>query len=826
MAIKLNQREIKSRAIHFAKEWEDVENERAEAQSFWNDFFEVFGVSRRRLGTYEEPVKRLGDKRGFIDLFWKKQLIVEHKSKGEDLDKAYTQAVEYLNGIADEDLPKYILVSDFDRIRLHDLEDDTDVEFNLKDLHKKIELFGFISGYEKREYRDEDPVNIRAAELMGKLHDSLYDNGYIGHELEIFLVRTLFCLFADDTGIFQPKDQFTFFIEELTREDGSDLGARLNHLFQILDTLETKRQKNLDETLNSFPYVNGDLFKENLRAPAFDSKMRKILLDCCYFDWSQISPAIFGSMFQSVMDKGKRKNLGAHYTSEQNIMKAVKGLFLDELYEEFEKIKGLRRDKKKQLTGFHRKLANLKFFDPACGCGNFLIIAYREIRLLEMLVLKEIFKLEGKHATAVFDLEHLTLIDVDAFYGIEIEEFPTRIAETAMWLVDHQMNIKMGEEFGDYFVRLPLKKSPHIIHGNALDMDWNEIVSKDELSYILGNPPFIAKKNRDTAQNEDMKRVCSDINNYGLLDYVCCWYVKAVEYINGTGIKVAFVSTNSITQGEQTGVLWPYLFRKGLKIHFAHRTFKWYNQAKGKAQVYVVIIGFALSDTDKKLLYDYETPSSEAMEMRVKNINPFLVDFDDLVIVNRSKPICDVPDIVFGSMPNDGGNFLFTDDEKKEFLKMELNAKQYIKPLISAKEYLSGEKRWCLWLDGAKPSEWRKLKEVVKRVDNVKKLRSESKREATNKLAAYPHLFGEIRQPVSNYIFIPLTTSEHRRFIPMAFLTKDKIVNNTCSVIPNATLFHFGVLMSSMHMAWVRQICGRMKSDYRYSNNLVYNNYP
>ncbi|KAF0152553.1 MAG: hypothetical protein FD143_869 [Ignavibacteria bacterium] len=867
----LSWNEIRKRAIEFSKEWEDESREHAEAKSFWDSFFSIFGISRKRLASFEEPVKNFNKEQGFIDLFWKSNLIVEHKSKGKDLDKAYSQALAYFGGLNEEELPKYVIVSDFARFRLYDIEADTHHEFTLKELPKNIHRFGFILGYQKKTYKEEDPVNIKAAEMMSKLHDALLDSGYSGHQLEVFLVRILFCLFADDTGIFN-KDIFSFYIENKTKIDGSDLGMHLAIIFQTLNADENLRQKNLDEDLAAFPYVNGKLFEEHFPVPSFDSNMRKILIGAMEFNWSNISPAIFGSMFQYVIDKDKRRNLGAHYTSEKNILKLTKSLFLDELYDEFEKAKkSIAR-----LEALHTKIAKLKFFDPACGCGNFLIITYRELRLLEIEILKEIFRLR-KNEQLELNVQELSKIDVDSMFGIEYEEFPARIAEVALWLTDHQCNVRLSEEFGQYFRRLPLKKSPNIIHGNALRIDWLKLVSEVDIDitasttnvfvneplaayntvnvftkevnivnrkpeaplqvkggfdYILGNPPFVAKKNRTKEQNEDMALVCGNVKNYGLLDYVSAWYIKAAHYLNNNSTlkpastKVAFVSTNSISQGEQVGALWNYLLSQNIKIHFAHRTFKWSNEARGQAAVYCVIVGFSNFDITTKYIFDYETPQSEPHEVRAKNINPYLVDTDDITIENRNEPICNVPSISFGSMPNDDGNFLFSDDEKEDFLLKEPKAKKYIKPLISAKEFLNGEKRWCLWLENISPAELRSLTAVLKRVENVKKYRLNSQREATVKLAAYPYLFGEIRQPNSEFVLIPRHSSENRKYIPIGFFDKSFIASDSCSIIPKAAYFHFGILTSLMHNTWMRQVCGRIKSDYRYSNKLVYNNFP
>jgi len=813
----LSWNEIKTRALAFAKEWQEVCSEDAEAKSFWDSFFNVFGISRKRVASFEEPVKKLGDKQGFVDLFWKGILIVEHKSRGKSLDKAYTQALNYFPGLNDRDLPKYVIVSDFARFRLYDLEVNEQHEFELTDLHKNVRLFGFIAGYQTHKIQTQDPVNIKAAEQMGKLHDQMKEVGYTGHALEVYLVRLLFCLFADDTGIFE-RQQFQEYIEQRTNEDGSDLGHHLSTLFQVLNTPRAKRLTNLDEQLAAFPYVNGKLFEEMLPAAGFDAAMRQTLLDCCALDWSRISPAIFGSLFQSIMDKQARRNLGAHYTSEENILKLIKPLFLDNLWEEFEKIK----HNKNRLLEFHKKLRRLNFLDPACGCGNFLVIAYRELRLLELAILR------ASRVTMQSELNIHALINlnVDQFFGIEIEEFPAQIAQVALWLMDHQMNLLVSEEFGLYFVRIPLETSSTIVCGNALQIDWETVVPARHVSYIMGNPPFVGKHLRNKAQNEDMETVCATLQNYGMLDYVCAWYVKAVQFIKDTDIKVAFVSSNSITQGEQVGTLWQWLLYNGVKIHFAHRTFRWSNEARGKAAVFCVIIGFGLQETKTNRLYDYADPDAEPHEIIARNISPYLIDAANTFATSRSKPICEVPNMVYGSKPTDGGYLLLSDDEKTEFLSKEPPADKFIKPLISAHEFINGEKRWCIWLAHSEASEFRKFAEVMKRIEGVRKFRQESKKAATVKLAEVPYLFAEIRQPDSGYVLIPRHSSENRRFVPMAFFNKKYIVSDSCASIPHATLYHFGVLQSLMHMAWTRQVCGRIKGDYRYSNNIVYNNFP
>lgn len=814
----LSWNEIKSRALAFAKEWENESSEDAEAKSFWDDFFNVFGISRRRVATFETAVRKADQKQGFIDLLWKGVVLVEHKSRGKDLDRAFQQAKDYFPGLKEHELPKYILVSDFDRFRLHDLDAGTSAEFALSDLPNQVHLFGFIAGYEKRTYKEEDPVNIKAAELMGKLHDRLEEVGYTGHALEVYLVRLLFCLFADDTGIFE-KGTFWEYLDLKTKPDGSDLAAHLSLIFHTLNTPKETRLKNLDEHLAAFPYVNGRLFEETLPPAAFDSKMREMLIEACGLDWGKISPAIFGSMFQAVMNPKERRNLGAHYTSEKNIQKVIRPLFLDELYSEFEKAKGNRN----RLNELHVKISKLHFLDPACGCGNFLIISYRELRELEILILREL----NKSGQGFLDVREIIRVDVDQFAGIEYDEFPARIAEVAMWLIDHQMNMKVSEEFGQYFVRLPLSKAAKIVHGNALRLDWGEVVPKETLDYILGNPPFVGKQYQNEEQKADMERLFAKVDGAGVLDYVTAWYAKAARFIQDTGIRCAFVSTNSIAQGEQVGILWGELFnRYRMKIHFAHRTFSWSNEARGNAAVHVVIIGFGMQDVGNKRIFDYTEIKGEPQERKVKNINPYLVEGNDSIISTRKEPICNVPKIVYGSMANDGGNLILSEGDKEELLTKEPDAGKFIRLFLGSEEFINNIKRYCLWLKNIKPEELRNLPLVKNRVEAVKIHRSKSTRATTQKLAAFPHLFGEVRQSESNYLLIPGVSSENRKYIPIGFLPPEVIASDLARMVPNATLFHFGVITSQMHMTWVKYVCGRLKSDFRYSNSIVYNNFP
>jgi hypothetical protein len=819
----LSWNEIKTRATAFAKEWQDESREDAEAKSFWDAFFNVFGITRRRIASFEEPVKKSDDKGGFIDLLWRGQLLVEHKSRGKSLDKAFNQAKEYFPGLKERDLPKYILVSDFSKFRLYNLESDNlesseQIEFDLKDLYKNVKLFGFIAGYQTQIIKPQDPINIKAAERMGKLHDALKSVGYTGHALELYLVRLLFCLFAEDTTIFD-KRLLQDYIETKTSADGSDLAHHLSSLFYVLNTPLEKRLNNLDESLAAFPYVNGKLFEETLPPAQFDSKMRESLLDLCALDWSIISPAIFGSLFQSIMDADARRNLGAHYTSEENILKLIKPLFLDALWAEFEKIKG----NKKRLPEFHKKLRDLIFFDPACGCGNFLVITYRELRLLELAVLRASIT-SGQQ---VLDVQTLINVDVDQFYGIEIEEFPAQIAQVALWLTDHQMNMKVSEEFGAYFARIPLKATPHIICGNALQLDWTEVLPPSGCSFILGNPPFVGAMVMSDAQRQDMALVFHSLKGYGVLDFVSAWYWKAAQYIQGKLVRCAFVSTSSITQGEQVGLLWgPLMGRYGIQIHFAHQTFRWSNEARGIAAVHCVIIGFGLENIPAKTLYQYENIRALAHAQPAHNINAYLVDGPTVFLINRSTPICAVPQMRFGSMPRDGGNLILSPSERQDLLMSEPWMEPYVLRYTGADEFLNAGERYCLWLTETPPNLLTKSPKVMARLEAVRKFRQASTAVSTQRFASTPGLFCQIAQPNTDYLLVPGVSSEKREFIPIGFMPSTVVTSNLAFVVPNATYFHFGVISSTMHNAWVRFTCGRLESRYRYSKDIVYNNFP
>ena len=813
--------EIRARARRFAAKWEGAARERGEAQTFWNEFFEVFDMSRRRVAQFEKEVTKAGNRRGFMDLFWPGMLLVEHKSAGGDLDEAQRQGMGYFSGIAEEDLPKYVITCDFARFHLYDADTRESKRFALADLPDNAELFGFIAGYEKQEFRNEDPVNIRAAELMAGVFDALNEGGYRG-DGAMFLVRALFCLFAEDTGIFE-RGLFESFIRERTAKDGSDLGSRLAHLFQVLNTPPKERARMTDEFLLKFPYINGDLFGEKMDIPGTDSALREKILHACAFNWSEISPAVFGSLFQHVMNKDERRKMGRHYTTEENILKVTEPLFMEKLRAEFARAKESKS--KKRLESFHRRIAALTFLDPACGCGNFLIVAYRELRRLEIEVLRAIYP-KGTRAFKGLNVGALCRIDVDSFYGMELNDFSRQVAEVALWLTDHQMNREVSREFGDDYRRIPLKKSPHIHCVNALTADWRKIVAPEKLSHILGNPPFVGQAWRNAEQRAEMEELFDGVQGAGNLDYVAAWYLKAARYIKGTDITCAFVSTNSIVQGEQVAPLWRALQPEGVRVHFAHRTFAWTSEARGAAHVHVIIVGFGVEDTAQKFIYEYDTLKSAPHKMAAVNINGYLVDAANVSVEGCSKPLSSAPEIIRGNGPVDDGNFLFTPEEKEEFLRREPAAEKFLHRFLGSREFINDIERWCLWLTNATPKELRQMPAVMERVEKVRHYRNASKRKQTLKAAAQPALFAEIRQPETDYLLIPRVSSENRQYIPVGYMPANVIVSDGAVTVPNATPYEFGIITSAMHMAWMRTVASRLKSDYRYSHQVVYNTFP
>ena len=813
----LSWNEIKSRALAFSKHWADASNEDGEGKPFLIAFFEIFGITNKRIASFEHAVKKYGGGAGYVDLFWPGILLVEMKSRGKNLDRAHTQAMDYFPGIAERDLPRFVLVCDFARFRLFDLVEGAIYEFPLEELYKHVRLFGFIAGYQTQVIKPQDPINIKAAERMGRLHDQLRAIGYEGRPLELYLVRMLFCLFAEDTGIFE-KRQFQDYIELRTSVDGADLAHHLSTLFYMLNTPQDKRLKNLDEHLAAFPYINGKLFADMLPPASFDAAMRESLLDLCGLDWGRISPAIFGSLFQSIMDAQARRNLGAHYTSEENILKLIKPLFLDALWAEFEKIRG----NKKRLSEFHARLRTLTFFDPACGCGNFLVITYRELRLLEL----EVLRAANAGGQMALDVHQMIAVDVDQFYGIEIEDFPAQIAQVALWLVDHQMNMKVSEEFGAYFVRIPLNHSATIVHANALCLDWGAVLPPEKCAYLLGNPPFVGHQWRSAEQMADMASVWGDGGRFGRLDFVTCWHHKAVQYMkHNPKVVTALVSTNSICQGEQVGTLWSWMLEHGVKIHFAHRTFMWTSEARGRAAVHCVIVGFSLEDADEKVIFEYEDIKGEPHAIKARNINPYLVDAENIILPSRTATPAGLPQLIKGSQPTDGGHLILSEQEAEALQAEEPTAAKWLKTYIGGEELINGGRRYCLWLKGISPKELKSMPAVMKRVAAVSQARLKSPTKSVQAFADKPTLFTQDRQPDKDYLGVPEVSSERRRFIPIAFLSADIIASNKVQIVEGATQYHFGMLCSTMHNAWVRTVAGRLKSDYSYSP-AVYNNFP
>ena len=829
--MRLSWNEIRARAAAFAQEWADAGYEKGQTQLFYRDFFAIFALPVRRVAAFEEPVKLLGDKRGFIDLFWKGVLLVEQKSAGRDLTKAKAQAFSYFPGLKDADLPRYILLSDFQTFELHDLDEDESVAFTLAELPQHVEKFGFILGVQKRAFTDQDPVNIEASERVGQLHDALAVSGYTGHDLEQFLVRIVFCFFADDTGIFEPRDIFLDLLESRTREDGSDLGGWLAQLFQVLNIPADRRSKNLDEDLARFPYVNGDLFREPLLIPSFDSAMRQRLINACHFNWSDISPAIFGSLFQSVMDKDERRAQGAHYTTEKNILKVIEPLFLDELRAEFHRLRA-RRDNRRlpELIAFQQRLGRLRFFDPACGCGNFLIIAYRELRALEIEVLKEI----RPHGQLDMLAQSLSVVNVDGFYGIELGEFPAHIAEVALWMMDHIMNNRLSLEFGQTYARIPLEKSPHIRHGDALEIDWTALLPPEECSYVLGNPPFVGAKFQSPQQREQIRRIAALGKSGGTLDYVTAWFIKAGEYVQQSAAQIGFVATNSITQGEQVAQLWPILFdRCKLDIAFAHRTFAWGSDARGMAHVHVVIIGLAKRGAarQEKRLFSYDTPKGEPHESHHTVLSPYLFDASGLtdsrvVVKEEHRPINGLPKLIIGSKPIDGGYYIFNAEERATFLREEPDAEPYLRTFVGSREFLQGGERWILRLADVPPQVLKTLPKVRERIAAVRAYRLASKSKPTQALAATPTLYHVNVIPSTPFLVVPEVSSERRDYIPIGWLDPPVIPSNLVRIIENASKPLFALLTSAMHVSWLRYIGGRLESRYRYSIGLVYNTFP
>ena len=738
--MRLSWPEVRANAAKFAEDWKGKGYEKGQSQTFYNEFFEVFGVPRKQVAVYELRVRSLDPARtgGFMDLFWPGTLIVEQKSMGRDLSRALTQALDYYGWLPEAQRPRYMMVCDFQRFELYDLETGREWKFGLSDLKRHVEAFGFILGVQPRIFRNQSPVNKAASELMGRLHKALEDDGYTGHQLERLLVRLLFILFADDTGIFERKDMFLVFLEQRTSADGRDLGRWLGELFQVLDTPPERRQAALDADLAEFPYINGDLFRERIDLPAFDNAMRDMLLDASMFNWGEVSPAIFGSLFESVIDKVTRRKRGAHYTPEEAILKVIGPLFLDDLRAEFERLKALKSGREAALRRFHDRLGALSFLDPACGAGNFLVVAYRELRELERELLKE------TERQMVTDVRLLSKLNVDKFFGIEIDEFPAMIAQVALWMTDHIANTRLAEDFGQAYARIPLVTAPGIHHGDALELAWERVLAPEQCSFVLGNPPFVGAKLQSETQRAQVRRLARLPGSGGTLDYVAAWFIKAATYV-GTGEgRIGFVATNSITQGEQVAQLWPLLFRAGLEIAFAHRTFVW----PGRAAVHCVIVGLAQRGDEpaEKRLFSYADPKGDPAETRHPALTAYLFAPGGadrhLVVQEESRPIDGAPRIVSGSQPIDGGFYIFNAAERAEFLTREPGAKKFLRPYVGSEEYINGGNRWILALQSAAPADLRALPEVRSRMRQVRDFRRSSLSYSRRCALRLPEAFG------------------------------------------------------------------------------------
>ncbi|MHC1787428.1 MAG: DNA methyltransferase [Christensenellales bacterium] len=807
--------EIDTRAAAFAARWRDCSgDERQYGQTFEKDFMQVFGVDWLD-GFHEYQLRLLDGSIAYVDYLLPGKILIEMKSRGKSLPMAYSQAMSYVRALKPEEAPALVMVCDFDQVQVYSLKKDHPYKpFRVRQLRQHTRIFSLLAGYGTQdEEATEIEVNTAASYKMARIHDALKENGYSGHALEVFLVRLLFCLFADDTGIFE-KDSFQRYIAA-SREDGSDLSMRLGELFWVLNTPEHQRMKTLSDELKRFRYINGSIFRDPLPPASFNSKMRSALIEVSReFDWTQISPSIFGAMFQGVMDQEARRALGAHYTSQENILKLIRPLFLDELYDEFERSKATTRE----LKAFQDNLASLSFLDPACGSGNFLIVTYQELRRLEFEVLKLLH--EG-HQMAWVDA--LVKVKPGQFYGIEIEDFACQVAQMSMLLMKHLMDREVGDYFGVNIIDFPIRENANIVHGNALRLDWNEVCRADKLGYIIGNPPFVGGMQMNSQQKADMKDLLGHVKGYGEMDYVCAWYYRASQYIRNFPIRCAFVSTNSICQGQQVITFWSEMIEKQeIKIDFAYTSFVWSNLAKGLARVHCVIISFSKC----ALFPDTKHIITEDSIIEAQNINPYLMDAPNIFLHSISRPLCDVSPMRFGSMPRDGGHFILSAENKEELERECPIAEGWIRPYLGSNEFINKEDRWCLWLVGVGPGEIRKCPIVVERVEKVKEFRQNSIAAGTRKFAKTPTLFCQIAQPTSGqYLVIPKVSSEKRRYIPIGVLDAHTIASDLLFIVPNATLYEFGVLASNVHMAWMRTVAGRLEMRYRYSKDIVYNNF-
>ncbi len=832
-------------AKEFANRWENRGRERAECQSFWIDLLEhVFGVDDyTNYISFEEQAHI--DTTSFIDAYIApSKVLIEQKSADRDLHSKikqsdgslldpFQQAKRYVTGLPYHMHPRWIITCNFKSFLVYDMDlpNSEPQEILLKNLAREYNRLSFIVESESDHIQEEYATSLEAGEIIGEIYDAIlsqYNDAANPSpatlkSLNMFCVRIVFCLYAEDAGLFGRRNMFGDYIRKF---EAYLLRRALLDLFKVLDTKEEERDPYLEEDLAAFPYVNGGLFtEEDQTIPQLSESIKQLLLQRASgdFNWSEISPAIFGSIFESTLNPDTRRDGGMHYTSIVNIHKVIDPLFLDDLRDELNSIKQMsvikRRDEK--LLEFQKKLGSLKFFDPACGSGNFLTETYICLRKMENECIG--MRLGSNRFLDVFTQdEQFIFVDIHQFYGIEINDFAVSVAKTALWIAESQMMNETNEVLSSNLEFLPLKSYANIIEGNALSIDWETVVPKSELSYIIGNPPFIGARMKNSSQKDDIRSIFPNERRAGNIDYVGCWFIKAKDMMKGTKIQTALVATNSITQGEQPYLILKPLIDDGIHINFAYRTFRWDSEALLKAHVHCVIIGFSFVEWSSKKIYP-----NALQTIKANNINGYLLDEQNIFVKYREQPICNVSPINMGSMPNDGRNLLLNENEYKEFIRQERNSSQYIKEFVGAEEFINNKKRYCLWLKDANPEELNRMPLVKKRVEAVKSVREASNREATRKLANTPYLFGEIRQPVEgNYILIPRISSEKRKYIPIGFLDHETIASDATLIIPNATMYEFGVLTSIVHNVWVRYVCGRLEMRYRYSAEIVYNNFP
>lgn len=816
--IELSKEEVTNRAYDFLRYHENDSDERQQAQMWIRDFLEIFDIPRQKINIGFEWRVNIDGSQKYADHLLNGVLLIEMKSRNKKLEKAKSQAYRYVMNLDKADIPKYVLLSNFDRIQLFDLMNpENKWDFKVTDLPKHLDKLSFLVNKVMDVKVPSNPVNEQAARMMETLHHKILEAKYPRNYADLLMTRVVFCLFADYSGIFEPN-QFSNYLKNETRVDGSDLVDRLATLFQTLNTHENERFQS--EVLKAFPYINGGLFKESqLTGLPLTTEIRSHLIETASLDWSKISPVIFGSMFEGAMDENRRHSLGAHYTSEKNILKVVNSLFMDDLREEFEQILRLKRGRKQRLEEFHNKLENLKFLDPACGSGNFLIVGYRELRRLEHDVILE--ELDGK---PVLDVDMWVRCEVAQFYGIEIVPYAVSIARVGLWLMDHLMNMEASELFGQFYARLPLHAGANVVHANALEKDWEEVISPQELNYIFGNPPFLGHNKKSSNNTEELVAVSPKWRGIKNLDYVAGWYIKSSFMMKkNESIKTALVSTNSVVQGVQAITLFGKLLEDGFYINFAHQTFEWDNNG---AHVHVVIVGYSKDNNKIKQLFTYESLRSESKLVETPLINEYLLPMERVKLEGRSTQISNKPEMVYGSNMSTGTALMMKTREEAVNLASKYPwTKDFIRPLIGAQEITNSQKRYVLYLKNAKSSDIRNSPDVLAMVRKVQYDRSNSKDKIANEIANQPTFLYSDRVLDGEFLVIPIVSSGNREYIPMVYEKSPTIATNKTFQLPNASLFLFGMLESKMHMAWMNVTVGRLKSDYSYSNTLVYNTF-